>query len=685
MMADPSVDMTTIAALVDLEKRSNGVIPITVESTGQAQGMVDQLEGTASSYTLEYVTQLNDQSGGQFQGILDQWKDVSGKDGVITRQAFIEMQLAIQNPDAIRNWAASQGLYVPQGTTDAGVTQMYGGQYVNSLNLDASNAELSVAGTRKVTKTSSGGSGEDPKLKKLQDQQEKKQKALDVIAIREDRINKKYDERKKALQEIADAQAKITEQQKNQMDLADALASGDVAAAVRAAQAIQAKNAEVAAQKQQDALEASRKKELDNVSFRGMTRGGLEPQLDKLKEQIAIREYELAPKKQGGGGGGTYTTTEKTEKPASPPEGFKATDGSWVYNNSTKMWDWKPNAPTIAPRPATPALGAPATAAPGVDPFQQAMTSTSNFFTQTIPNLAAGMWSGLQGIGTWLGEQWTGFQTWLGELPYNIGVAAGNIWNFIKDMGSWLGDQWTNISLWFTETLPQGIAELGVNIWNGIKSAGDWLATQWTNLVTWFQNLPETIKKAVKDLGAWWSKILPEIGTWLGDRWDDILKWFKDLPKNIADGVKKTWEGVTGWFGDIWGKVVSGFNSTQKADGGYISGPGTGTSDSIPARLSNGEYVIKAAAVNKVGVPFLNSVNDMKGFANGGYVMKSTPSVKTYATGGSVSNSESKSAASVYNSYSVTVNAGSSASPEDIANAVIGKIKRSETQRIGGR
>ena len=37
------------------------------------------------------------------------------------------------------------------------------------------------------------------------------------------------------------------------------------------------------------------------------------------------------------------------------------------------------------------------------------------------------------------------------------------------------------------------------------------------------------------------------------------------------------------------------------ATGGYIRGPGLGVSDSIPALLSNGEYVIRAAAVRKLG------------------------------------------------------------------------------------
>lgn len=63
------------------------------------------------------------------------------------------------------------------------------------------------------------------------------------------------------------------------------------------------------------------------------------------------------------------------------------------------------------------------------------------------------------------------------------------------------------------------------------------------------------------------------------------------------------------------------------AVGGYVSGPGTSTSDSIPARLSNGEYVINAAAVSRIGVDVLDRLNGAisapnieRKFARGGLV-----------------------------------------------------------------
>lgn len=98
---------------------------------------------------------------------------------------------------------------------------------------------------------------------------------------------------------------------------------------------------------------------------------------------------------------------------------------------------------------------------------------------------------------------------------------------------------------------------------------------------------------------------------------------------NLA--IKTLLKAVGGFSG---GGVVgdSGGGGVEAADGGYISGPGTGTSDSIPARLSNGEFVVRAAAVAQPGVlPLLSAINGMTGggarglggvarFADGGIV-----------------------------------------------------------------
>lgn len=45
---------------------------------------------------------------------------------------------------------------------------------------------------------------------------------------------------------------------------------------------------------------------------------------------------------------------------------------------------------------------------------------------------------------------------------------------------------------------------------------------------------------------------------------------------------------------------------TPMANGGEVRGPGTGTSDSVKARLSDGEYVVSADVVQKLGVDFFD-------------------------------------------------------------------------------
>lgn len=64
----------------------------------------------------------------------------------------------------------------------------------------------------------------------------------------------------------------------------------------------------------------------------------------------------------------------------------------------------------------------------------------------------------------------------------------------------------------------------------------------------------------------------------------------------------------------------------KAAGGGSIMGAGTGTSDSIPAMLSNGEYVLTASAVDRLGIPFLDKLNagDFPGYSSGGAVLSGT-------------------------------------------------------------
>ena len=71
-----------------------------------------------------------------------------------------------------------------------------------------------------------------------------------------------------------------------------------------------------------------------------------------------------------------------------------------------------------------------------------------------------------------------------------------------------------------------------------------------------------------------------------------------------------------------------------RSGGGFVSGPGGPTADKIPAMLSDGEYVIKASAVKKMGISQLDAINK---YATGGLVSLGNSAIsKGYAEGGLV-------------------------------------------------
>lgn len=70
-------------------------------------------------------------------------------------------------------------------------------------------------------------------------------------------------------------------------------------------------------------------------------------------------------------------------------------------------------------------------------------------------------------------------------------------------------------------------------------------------------------------------------------------------------------------YRNIGNRMAGQAQARQNATGGYISGPGTETSDSILSWLSNGEFVMRASAVRRYGADFMAALNAER-FADGG-------------------------------------------------------------------
>jgi lambda family phage tail tape measure protein len=94
---------------------------------------------------------------------------------------------------------------------------------------------------------------------------------------------------------------------------------------------------------------------------------------------------------------------------------------------------------------------------------------------------------------------------------------------------------------------------------------------------------------------------------------------FADFARSVISAINRIaaqkiaeelFGGMSKGGGGGLGGLISGlFQWAGFASGGYVTGPGTTTSDSIPARLSAGEYVLRAEAVRRVGVEFLHALN----------------------------------------------------------------------------
>lgn len=142
----------------------------------------------------------------------------------------------------------------------------------------------------------------------------------------------------------------------------------------------------------------------------------------------------------------------------------------------------------------------------------------------------------------------------------------------------------------------------------------------------------------VKNTKAWKDAMVSywrEAGKSMGEAFNSILTGTKSAGAALGDFVKTIFQNAlkiaTEWLGLFaiysivgdpklaarWaGHTLFGmdFGSKTKgkfgfATGGYVAGPGTGTSDSIPAMLSNGEYVITSQAVNRIGRDNLDAIN----------------------------------------------------------------------------
>lgn len=82
--------------------------------------------------------------------------------------------------------------------------------------------------------------------------------------------------------------------------------------------------------------------------------------------------------------------------------------------------------------------------------------------------------------------------------------------------------------------------------------------------------------------------------------------------------------------GAALGGGISASGMIGRANGGLVSGPGTSTSDSIPTKLSNGEFVINAKDTKRIGLSALSALNSGASVASVGMAAAEKGALKTF-------------------------------------------------------
>ena len=486
---------------------------------------------------------------------------------------------------------------------------------------------------------------------------------LSIIGLKEDEINKKYDERATALQEIADLQAFIAQRQKAQLTLADALTRGDISAAAVAMQDYRSQSQQFAADQQNKALEQARQEEIKGltVEINGvlMSREEIEQQITDRQEeiyqiqldQIDAANIRLAQQEQEKQNNIDNAKALKNLAKISGKLGIGATTGSGGSgSNKDKNKNKNKNkVDVIKPENVVET---------GVSMTQAAAAAKKNVGTFDYKT------SEINGVKQYIDpnnnpisktEYDKAYQDFLIKTKNAMGQFQVDWNNTLKSVNG--GAQLTNGNLARLaptfKTVVDGLAkQTKGNI--GLAKNQDELAAELQKAGYKVKDGKVTIKTASGDIKV----SLENVGKYIKDVGDNSKKAQSSV-LTLAQQIWKTNRaaGKTngGPFPVATGGLMTKMGPIYRSLGGGTPNFAAIGTDIIPAMLTPGEFIVSRPAVKSFGVENLKAIN----------------------------NGEAETG-SMYNSYSISVNVSSMSDPDQIARAVMQQIKRTESYNVQG-
>lgn len=189
----------------------------------------------------------------------------------------------------------------------------------------------------------------------------------------------------------------------------------------------------------------------------------------------------------------------------------------------------------------------------------------------------------------------------------------------------------------------------------GAKSAVEGIPTYWQSMLNALGNtspFAQDADRSVRNVPTQWQSMLNAAGSTRGEA-SNAERAIKNVPTRWESSINARVSGYSAVanlayaIGNVVSKTVdivaNVIAPSRHAVGGRISGPGTGTSDSIPAMLSNGEYVLRASSVRKLDakygsgwIDYLNRMGEIPNRRVSSTVERYRRDSYAYASGGRV-------------------------------------------------
>ena len=444
---------------------------------------------------------------------------------------------------------------------------------------------------------------------------------LKDIENQEKAINDSYEDKFEALDQIQKVNNRIIQQQKSQLTIADALSQGDIAAAAKAVQESRSQSAQNAIDQQRSALEQSKENSIAKIrNDQGYTRIQIEEKIKSLQDQILILE-------------------EKTLEPARESirlaeiQKNELIDSLRVLDKSRSEWESIKNGIDTAKISSNEYKNSMFAALGIVESIKNYWNDLNNktYVTYhkivtlkddetppvvpTTTNTGNAPTKTTKGDSVLQTQQTSDTQTNVPSVPTFTGPDKYNPLSGITSASTKI----------VPTTSPSSIGmNLGVN--NPISKVVSAVTTP--------------ISNAVKSVASGVSNVAKSVATGISN----VATAVKNIVTNPVSTVKNALTNTfSGWFGRANGGIVPKY---------FVSGGFARGTDTVPAMLTPGEFVMSRYAVDSFGVDKMKAIN------NGTY-----------------------DGNSVYN-YNLSVNVRSDANPEQIANTVMSKIRQIDSLRI---